>query len=731
MIFEKELAYRYQCYCLNDHMWKIDFRKSFGITFLFLLRTVVSFGQTLPNICLTSNPAPTGYLRGGQTSTSPTIACADYNTGNKTVYFQQTPGAPLTLDDIKFYVGVDQNFDLNAPSVPAENASQLAGIWILQKQMAPGSYSYVMTGTANGQKYYACSQLRVVSTEPPKMLANYCASNAVTITIPVDPLNHFDRYDVDWGNNFVDVINVNTQPLPVTITRNFTGNATPITIKGRTTLGACVSQPYTATPASGSSPFLTELTGENGGTEATLKFTDYDPATTYDIFGMIDDGSASGNFVKLATAQNGTATLTGLSGQNRYCFKTVHTNSCGNTLNSENTLCSIKLQSSMQSPAEVALQWNLPTLPAGIPGILRLHKAVQGCATCQSQPPLPSNSTTSFVDGPVQCSDIYLYTVEARYTQVYNGTSRTITIKSPQSLIDPKANITPIKPTNLVELGYDPNNEDNVKITIAKPAGTTVSRYQLFRAQANSDNFISIGNSAVNTFDDVSITHKNVAYCYKYKQEDQCGTPSDFSPPFCTVLLSSDQPGRLLWTPYEIPPEVISNEINTTYYVEIFNPNIGGDGEFAGAFTTNNTYESVQDVIDMLDEEQVKFRVKAIKTVDTQTNQGIPVESYSNIYTVTVPPRVFAPTAFTPDGSGPAENESFRVITKFVKEGNMTIYDAWGSVIFASNNLDEGWPGTERNSSKPAPTGNYAYKIKGVSTAGNPFTFSGSILLLR
>ena len=92
---------------------------------------------------------------------------------------------------------------------------------------------------------------------------------------------------------------------------------------------------------------------------------------------------------------------------------------------------------------------------------------------------------------------------------------------------------------------------------------------------------------------------------------------------------------------------------------------------------------------------------------------------------------MYIPTAFTPNGEGPAESETFKINSKFVSEGNIKIFDRWGGTIFEGNALTGEWDGTEANGITPAPAGNYLYVINAVSDTGLAFTMKGTVLLLR
>jgi len=85
------------------------------------------------------------------------------------------------------------------------------------------------------------------------------------------------------------------------------------------------------------------------------------------------------------------------------------------------------------------------------------------------------------------------------------------------------------------------------------------------------------------------------------------------------------------------------------------------------------------------------------------------------------------PNAFTPNGDG--LNDLFTIQTDLLISYSITIYNRWGSVIFASNDVRIGWDGNFQG--KPQEIGVYIYEIKSVSTLNLPISKTGTLTLLR
>lgn len=90
-----------------------------------------------------------------------------------------------------------------------------------------------------------------------------------------------------------------------------------------------------------------------------------------------------------------------------------------------------------------------------------------------------------------------------------------------------------------------------------------------------------------------------------------------------------------------------------------------------------------------------------------------------------------APNAFTPNADG--LNDTFKIKAENIRNFNMYVFDRWGSLIFESSNLDNGWDGNIKGS--PAPAGTYAwvaiYDTDGLESEGERKKIRGTVVLLK
>jgi gliding motility-associated-like protein len=93
--------------------------------------------------------------------------------------------------------------------------------------------------------------------------------------------------------------------------------------------------------------------------------------------------------------------------------------------------------------------------------------------------------------------------------------------------------------------------------------------------------------------------------------------------------------------------------------------------------------------------------------------------------------KYFVPSAFTPNRSGPFENEVFKPFgPKGTTKFEMIIYDRWGHEIFTSSDEKIPWDGKYQDGFD-CPIGNYIYVIRFKDPTGKRLLFKGIVTLCR
>ncbi|MES2798750.1 MAG: gliding motility-associated C-terminal domain-containing protein [Bacteroidota bacterium] len=89
----------------------------------------------------------------------------------------------------------------------------------------------------------------------------------------------------------------------------------------------------------------------------------------------------------------------------------------------------------------------------------------------------------------------------------------------------------------------------------------------------------------------------------------------------------------------------------------------------------------------------------------------------------------FVPTAFSPDGSGPAANNILCIQGSCIAELKYSIYNRWGEQVFTTEDPSICWDGIFRD--KPVQSGVYAYKVYAKLFDGTEISQSGNVTVVK
>ncbi len=256
---------------------------------------------------------------------------------------------------------------------------------------------------------------------------------------------------------------------------------------------------------------------------------------------------------------------------------------------------------------------------------------------------------------------------------------------------------------------YSPVAINNITATIENgkpilswpaPLSTTIKNYSIFL------NNLLIAVTLQPSYKESNPYNSSI--CYKVIYKDSCDNQSE-SNDVCPVYLSKENL-QLIWTEYKGWDSGIKN-----YTLEIIDEN---NSLVKTLYSGLNLNFSLPE----FDKSQQIFRFR-IKT--TGISSGL--ISYSNIFIWQQDSKLAVPTAFTPNGDN--LNPDFRANGIFIQTFNMTIYNRWGQVIFASDDIYKGWDGNIQN--QPAPVDSYVYNINAVDFSGKSIKRSGTFALIR
>lgn len=178
---------------------------------------------------------------------------------------------------------------------------------------------------------------------------------------------------------------------------------------------------------------------------------------------------------------------------------------------------------------------------------------------------------------------------------------------------------------------------------------------------------------------------------------------------------------KLSWTPY-------FNTLGNSLSYEVYRVDSGGDTFLAAVSGSPLEYE---DEIDVNNPNQLVacYYIVAKAEVTQPDGQIIETDSRSNIDCAVQEPKVYIPTAFSPNEDG--NNDEFSPFLQFGNPANylLQVYDRWGGLVFESTDISQSWNG--KKGDRLMPVGLYGYYLRFDQLDGKIFEISGEISLIR
>lgn len=231
-------------------------------------------------------------------------------------------------------------------------------------------------------------------------------------------------------------------------------------------------------------------------------------------------------------------------------------------------------------------------------------------------------------------------------------------------------------------------------------------------------------NSNTISYLDEAVEINEQSYTYRVLYIDSCGLDGEFSNEAQSILLNIENDdvlkiNYLNWNPYQ--------QFNGS--ILQYNLYRGFDSVFATAplaVLPDGTYSFTDDINNVISKGKICYYVEAIESMNVYNFSEV---SRSNVRCMTLPPIIYIPNAFTPDGVNPVFKP---ILSDFDPEDyDFTVFDRWGQVIFKTNTPEEGWDGRTILSHKMAATGTYVYMIALHDGDGVELVRRGHVSLLR
>lgn len=226
---------------------------------------------------------------------------------------------------------------------------------------------------------------------------------------------------------------------------------------------------------------------------------------------------------------------------------------------------------------------------------------------------------------------------------------------------------------------------------------------------------------AINTTLDGDRGTSDQSIFYTVQATDDCDSVS-LSNYGSTIHLSGAAVGginQVVWTPFNFEHgKVIEYRL---YHIE--------NGIDVFLETLPDSVTSFEEMIDpnQVNQSKIYYRVVAVAQMTFPNGDEYMIESQSNIACIEQIATIYCPNAFAPEG----ENFSFKPSITFADniDYSMMIYNRWGSKIFETADVRQGWDGT--HNSQPLAMGVYVYLIHITQPNGEIIQKQGTVMLVR
>ncbi len=250
-------------------------------------------------------------------------------------------------------------------------------------------------------------------------------------------------------------------------------------------------------------------------------------------------------------------------------------------------------------------------------------------------------------------------------------------------------------------------NGDNIQIR--HHIDNTVSLTALSFQRRNNGVFEEIARIPIAGVQTISYTDEDVqvdeqSYIYRIQTVDSCGLLTDTSNIGETIFLQAqtDEVSKLIYINWNDYRDYDGSIIGYNIYRGI--DRVFNNSPFATVGPNTLFYED--DVNDVVSTGKICYYIEAIEATNSY---GIAEISRSNIVCPVLPPIIYIPNAFMPDGI----NKVFKpVLSDFdATEYDFIVFNRWGQVMFRTNYYGEGWNGRVMQNNQMAANGTYLYMV--------------------
>lgn len=685
-------------------------RLLFTLAFIILTSHSLVWGQ---NICTTDPRFGSGGFSLGSKD-----FCHDEN-----ITITNTAG----VDDARYYYNYQgESYDeVKAMGSQAANFS-------FNSLTKSGIYTVIQVGKKDGKETVSCiDDVKIRVANQPVFSYNFCPTlpppSKIEVKIPVHLLNDYSGYQIDINGNITNITlgntdfsqtfnaDLNFNTLKITgIGGKCSAPAQPINIRFSNNMNLDYYPNITELKVIDNSKVQIDFSGEYNQNYNIFRYNAGTPsiaATAITPSGGISNKTFTDN---LGNAES-----------QSYCYfiQAVNPGNCSLIPAFRSAdLCTIPLTAVTKDLKQNVLDWVWYKQPTYSPSLIPVPSSpvpsIQIVKTVNASDIsyLDNGLTpTSYVyrDDSVECKNRYCYRIKISTSGSLNRVSYSGISYSNEICVDHKegpltapANVRVSTTDALQNRVYFENPPSGSypldKWFLLKSDGTDFLQIDEIKSPATeiSDNFSPVTRSET----------------YKVKYQDICENESEPSKPVSSVFLTQGGDNTLKWNTSSPFSDNGISQYEIIYINDDTKQEVDRKPEPSGSsshtinsepFTSSGT-----------------FRVRTISTDGK--------ESFSNPLSVPIKGALYLPTAFTPDGLGPEENERFapKGSLTSIKEFSMEIFAINGAKIAQITDPLIGWDGKSSDGTAVI-TGVYFYKMTAVMQNGQVINKNGSFAVLK
>jgi gliding motility-associated-like protein len=596
----------------------------------------------------------------------------------------------------------------------------------------PKIYTILQVGEKKGKISIACKNVNVRTNNEPVYSYTVCGS-LVEFNLPKHSLNDFDKYYLGVGSNAV--ITIQKDELPYSVKFSM---ALPQLFKISgfyLNLGKnCPNNPsFRTIPAPSINidlPYYPNIdkmeliTPSNVKIDYSGPYNDSNTDLSASLYRFEKNLPPSSAIEIKKNLVPGQYEFSIPDSNKSYCFFVKKNNICNGQIEESADLCTHPLTNVDFDPdlMRYDLKWNqypstfkglsLASFPMAVltglsynPSPKKIHIKISDLnVSTITRPPYQSSYSHYGID----CKKKYCYQIEQAisgtigYVQ-YRGISKSNKVCRNQSEVIVPA-VSDIYTSTL-------NNKNTVFIKDDNTWPLKKEKWYLYKK--NSKGYIKVDSvlDASQGLTDNDLVLKSESYKVSYI--DQCKSKSFLSDSISSVFLDFVKPNALKWT----DQSPFSN--NTVDKYDIFYLPEGGGGPV-----------KIEDLIfNQTNVDLTPFNEVAKFLVKTFSTGANPKNSYSNVVTYNIPPQVFVPDVFTPNGD--SDNDVLEIKGKLSRgvSFEMQIFNRFGQQIATINDIFGSWNGTFKG--KEVDTGMYSYKVVVNLDTGEKYIKTGTVQLKR